>query len=80
MLTPPVPPMLASASTVAGAARSRTSEMGRWRVLLFRTAGGVLTCSPAPAKPLAGYFPEITRLARSHLPPGLVLDGELVIW
>src|SRR5690606_23946685 len=31
-------------------------------------------------KPLGGYFPEITRAVRRHFAPGVVLDGELVVW
>jgi ATP-dependent DNA ligase len=27
-----------------------------------------------------GYFPDITRAIREHLPVDLVLDGELIVW
>jgi ATP-dependent DNA ligase len=80
MLTPPVSPMLASAvDRLPRGALAYEPKWDGWRVLLFRTADGVYLQSRT-GKPLAGYFPEITRLARGHLPPGLVLDGELVIW
>jgi ATP-dependent DNA ligase len=80
MLTPPVQPMLASAvDRLPRGALAYEPKWDGWRVLLFRTPDGVYLQSRT-GKPLAGYFPEITRLARSHLPPGLVLDGELVIW
>jgi len=80
MLTPPVEPMLASAvDRLPRGALAYEPKWDGWRVLLFRTADGVYLQSRT-GKPLAGYFPEITRLARGHLPPGLVLDGELVIW
>ena len=80
MLTPPVQPMLASAvDRLPRGALAYEPKWDGWRLLLFRTADGVYLQSRT-GKPLAGYFPEITRLARSHLPPGLVLDGELVIW
>jgi ATP-dependent DNA ligase len=80
MLVPPVPPMLASAvDRLPVGSYAYEPKWDGWRVLVFRTADGVFLQSRT-GKPLAGYFPEITRLARRHLPPGLVLDGELVIW
>jgi ATP-dependent DNA ligase len=79
VLTPPVPPMLATAvDRLPLGAVAYEPKWDGWRVLLFRTADGVYLQSRT-GKPLAGYFPDITRLARA-LPPGLVLDGELVIW
>lgn len=80
MLVPPVPPMLASAvDRLPRGSYGYEPKWDGWRVLLFRTTDGVYLQSRT-GRPLAGYFPEITRVARSHLPPGLVLDGELVIW
>jgi ATP-dependent DNA ligase len=80
MLVPPVAPMLASAvDRLPRGAFGYEPKWDGWRALLFRTADGVYLQSRT-GKPLGGYFPEITRLARTHLPPGLVLDGELVIW
>src|SRR5688572_30493260 len=80
MLVPPVPPMLASTvDTLPRGPYGYEPKWDGWRALLFRTGDGVYLQSRT-GKPLAGYFPEITRLARAHLPPGLVLDGELVIW
>jgi ATP-dependent DNA ligase len=29
---------------------------------------------------LTPYFPDIVRHLRAHLPPGVVLDGELIVW
>jgi ATP-dependent DNA ligase len=80
MLVPPVPPMLATAvDRLPRGPYAYEPKWDGWRALLFRTADGVYLQSRT-GKPLAGYFPDITRLARAHLPPGLVLDGELVIW
>lgn len=31
-------------------------------------------------KNLTPHFPDIVRQLRAHLPPGMVLDGELIIW
>ena len=31
-------------------------------------------------KPLGSYFPEVTRAIRATVPPGVVLDGELIVW
>jgi ATP-dependent DNA ligase len=31
-------------------------------------------------KNLTPYFPDVVRHLRAHLPPGVVLDGELIIW
>ncbi|GAA1038699.1 ATP-dependent DNA ligase [Virgisporangium ochraceum] len=80
MLTPPVTPMLSTAvDRLPTGAYVYEPKWDGWRVLVFRdTASGVYLQSRS-GKPLAGYFPEVTRLARA-LPPGLVLDGELVIW
>src|SRR5206468_149748 len=50
-----------------------------WRALVFRDAGGVFVQSRT-GRPLAAYFPDIARLAREALPPGAVLDGELLVW
>ena len=79
MLTPPVTPMLAaSVDRLPVGANAYEPKWDGWRVLVFRDADGVYLQSRT-GKPLAGYFPEVTRLART-LPPGVVLDGELIIW
>jgi ATP-dependent DNA ligase len=79
MLTPPVTPMLAaSVERLPIGKYAYEPKWDGWRVLVFRDADGVYLQSRS-GKPLAGYFPEVTRLART-LPPGLVLDGELIIW
>lgn len=79
MLTPPVTPMLATAvERLPTGKYVYEPKWDGWRVLIFRDADGVYLQSRS-GKPLARYFPEVTRLART-LPPGLVLDGELIIW
>ncbi|MEU8048088.1 ATP-dependent DNA ligase [Micromonospora echinofusca] len=49
-----------------------------WRAIAFREADGVYLQSRA-GRNLTPYFPDITRAVRA-LPPGVVLDGELVVW
>ncbi|WP_433345518.1 helicase HerA domain-containing protein [Micromonospora sp. CA-111912] len=49
-----------------------------WRLVAFREADGVYLQSRA-GKNLTTYFPDITRAVRT-LPPGVVLDGELIVW
>jgi ATP-dependent DNA ligase len=52
-----------------------------WRVLVFRDVDGDgVYLQSRTGRPLGPYFPELTRLARAHLPRGVVLDGEIVIW
>ncbi|PZF97264.1 ATP-dependent DNA ligase [Micromonospora deserti] len=50
-----------------------------WRALAFRETGGVYLQSRA-GRNLTTYFPDITRAIRAAIPPGVVLDGELIIW
>lgn len=50
-----------------------------WRGILFTTDDGVLIQSRG-GKPLSPYFPDIRRVAAPHIPPGTVLDGELLVW
>jgi ATP-dependent DNA ligase len=80
MLTPPVAPMLAApVEQFPLGAVAYEPKWDGWRALLFRDRDTVHLQSRT-GKPLAGYFPEVSRLARAHVPPGTVLDGELVVW
>jgi len=80
MLTPPVAPMLAGpVDRLPLGAFGYEPKWDGWRALLFRDGAGVYLQSRT-GKPLAAYFPELTRIAKASLPAGLVLDGELVIW
>src|SRR5262249_34395194 len=50
-----------------------------WRALAFVGDAGVRLQS-RHGKPLEPYFPDLAALLHRHVPPGVVLDGELVIW
>jgi ATP-dependent DNA ligase len=50
-----------------------------WRALAFVDEPGVRLRS-RHGKPLEPYFPDLAALLHRHVPPGAVLDGELVIW
>lgn len=50
-----------------------------WRAIAFRGAADVYLQSRA-GRNLTPYFPDITRAVRAAVPPGVVLDGELVAW
>ncbi|MEV6369775.1 ATP-dependent DNA ligase [Micromonospora musae] len=49
-----------------------------WRAIAFREDDGVYLQSRA-GRNLTIYFPDITRAIRSAIPPGAVLDGELIV-
>jgi ATP-dependent DNA ligase len=49
-----------------------------FRVLVFRD-GDEIYLQSRDEKPLARYFPEVAANLLAHLPPRVVLDGELVI-
>ncbi|WP_433531233.1 ATP-dependent DNA ligase [Micromonospora sp. CA-263727] len=80
VLRRPVAPMLAaSVDLVAdGAGLAHEPKWDGWRCLAFRESDGVYLQSRA-GKNLTTYFPDITRAIRT-LPPGVVLDGELIVW
>ncbi|MGY4898637.1 ATP-dependent DNA ligase [Micromonospora aurantiaca (nom. illeg.)] len=50
-----------------------------WRCVAFRETGGVYLQSRA-GRNLTTYFPDLTRAIRAAVPPGAVLDGELIVW
>jgi ATP-dependent DNA ligase len=83
MLRPPVEPMLAAAATELPAACrggcAYEPKWDGWRALLFHD-GTRVQLQSRTGRPLAPYFPEVTRVAREALPPGVVLDGELLVW
>jgi ATP-dependent DNA ligase len=66
-------------SLPAGRAWCYEPKWDGWRAVAFRQADRVVLHSRS-GKPLGGYFPEITRPVREHLPAGVVLDGELIVW
>jgi ATP-dependent DNA ligase len=51
-----------------------------WRLLVFRGPGEGVQLQSRSGRLLTGYFPEVARIARDHLPPGVVLDGEVIVW
>lgn len=76
---PPIPPMLAKPSTGPFPIGDVTYEP-KWdgfRALLFRDTDSVVI-QPRRADDLAYAFPEVVAAALAQLPPGTVLDGELV--
>jgi ATP-dependent DNA ligase len=50
-----------------------------YRALAWTTHSGVALQS-RHGKDLTGYFPDVCRALAAHLPPGLVIDGELIVW
>jgi ATP-dependent DNA ligase len=50
-----------------------------WRALAFHQPGRVHLQSRT-GKPLAAYFPDVTRVIAAAVPVGAVLDGELQVW
>ncbi|MDO3702082.1 ATP-dependent DNA ligase [Micromonospora sp. C28SCA-DRY-2] len=62
-----------------GAGLAYEPKWDGWRALAFRSAAGVHLQSRA-GRDLSTYFPDITRAVRAAVPPGVVLDGELVAW
>jgi ATP-dependent DNA ligase len=85
MLLPPVKPMRAVAVArlpAPGAARGGWAlepKFDGWRALAFVGSDGVVLQSRG-GRALHPYFPDVCGPLRRHLPPGTVLDGELVAW
>ncbi|WP_176985137.1 hypothetical protein [Asanoa ishikariensis] len=50
-----------------------------WRCLASVREGRV-QLQTRNGKPIGGQFPDITRVLRRSVPPGVVLDGGLVVW
>ncbi|MFS8478525.1 MAG: hypothetical protein FWJ93_06070 [Micromonosporaceae bacterium] len=85
MLRPPIEPMhaapvrrLPEPDSCAGGCVYEPKWDG-WRALVFVEEDRVYLQSRS-GRPLAAYFPDISRLARNALPAGTVVDGELIIW
>ncbi|MFC0509073.1 ATP-dependent DNA ligase [Micromonospora costi] len=80
-LRPPLTPMLAAAVDAVPEGRGLAYEpkWDGWRALAFRRADSVFLQSRS-GRDLTRYFPEIARAVRTAVPPGTVLDGELVVW
>jgi ATP-dependent DNA ligase len=79
-IEPPVEPMLAKLSDVLPEGEGYLYEP-KWdgfRALVFRGADDVYVQS-RDLRPLDRYFPELHGIFLERLPPGCVLDGEIVI-
>jgi ATP-dependent DNA ligase len=77
---PPIEPMLAkiAASVPSEAGFLFEPQWDGFRALVFRTDEEVLLQS-RDLKPLNRYFPELEQALLQALPPGCVLDGEIVV-
>jgi len=79
-IQPPVEPMLAKLTEELPVSDLLLYEP-KWdgfRALVYRSAGDVYIQS-RDLRPLDRYFPELHQLFLERLPPGCVLDGEIVI-
>jgi ATP-dependent DNA ligase len=79
-IAPPIEPMLAKLSEELPASGNVLYEP-KWdgfRALVFRSGTDVYIQS-RDLKPLDRYFPELHNALLEKLPPGCVLDGEIVI-
>jgi ATP-dependent DNA ligase len=80
MVTPPIEPMLAKLVDEIPTAGGFLFEP-KWdgfRAIVFRSADDVYIQS-RDLKPLDRYFPELHEALVKGLPPGCVIDGEIVI-
>ena len=80
MVEPPIPPMLAKLVDGLPEAEGLLFEP-KWdgfRAIVFRGADDVYIQS-RDSRPLDRYFPELHEALIARLPPGCVVDGEVVI-
>ena len=77
----PIPPMLAkrAAELPAGDGWLFEPKWDGFRALVFRGDEDELLIQSRDGKPLDRYFPELHEPLKAALPPGSVLDGEIVI-
>ncbi len=80
MLGPPIEPMLAKVAEEipAGAGFLYEPKWDGFRAIVFRDAGGVFIQS-RDLRPFDRYFPDLHDVFLKVLPPGCVVDGEIVI-
>src|SRR5215470_20010113 len=79
-IEPPIEPMLAKLADALPADGGYLYEP-KWdgfRAIVFRSATDVFIQS-RDLKPLDRYFPELHDVFLAKLPPGCVVDGEIVI-
>ena len=81
VLRRPVAPMLAAPvdAVPEGPDLAHEPKFDGWRCIAFRETDGVYLQSRA-GRNLTTYFPDITRAIRAAIPPGVVCDGELIVW
>jgi ATP-dependent DNA ligase len=78
-VTPPIEPMLAKlADALPEGSFLYEPKWDGFRAIAFRGVNDVFIQS-RDLKPLDRYFPEMHRAVIDQLPPGLVVDGEIVI-
>jgi ATP-dependent DNA ligase len=79
-LSAPITPMIAvTAKLPVGEEWAYEPKWDGFRAVAFRRENRVDLQSRS-LKPLGTYFPEITRAIRAAVGPGVVLDGELIVW
>jgi ATP-dependent DNA ligase len=79
-LAPPIEPMLAKAAAAlpGGPGWLYEPKWDGFRALVYRSADDLYMQS-RELKPLDRYFPELREALLAAVPPGAVLDGEIVI-
>jgi ATP-dependent DNA ligase len=78
-IAPPIEPMLAKlADALPDGDFLYEPKWDGFRAIVFRSAADVYMQS-RDLRPLDRYFPELHEALMSRLPPGCVLDGEIVI-
>src|SRR5262252_9902646 len=79
-LSPPIDPMLAKAiDTIPEGDFLYEPKWDGFRAIVFRdSADGVLIQS-RDLKPLDRYFPELHHAFQQLLPPGSIVDGEIIV-
>jgi ATP-dependent DNA ligase len=78
---PPIEPMLAKAADSVPAAGEFLFEP-KWdgfRAIVFRGSDAEVFIQSRDLRPLDRYFPELHEVFANALPPGCVVDGEIVI-
>ena len=82
MLTPPIEPMLAKLADEIprGPGWIFEPKWDGFRAIVFRGAGDDdVFIQSRDCRPLDRYFPELHEVFQTALPPGCVVDGEIVI-
>ena len=79
-ISPPIEPMLAAiADGLPAGDFLFEPKWDGFRAIVYRGGGGDLYIQSRELKPLDRYFPELHEALVAQVPPGTVLDGEIVI-